>query len=170
MPKVSNKENKNIYFRRREELKLTRDKASELLESIPPERIEKIENERVEPHPEEILVMAEKYKSPELCNYYCSNQCPIGMQYVPEVKVQNLSQIILKMLDSLNAAQDNQRRLISITADGMIDDTEIDDFVNIQEELEKISVTVEALQLWTEQMIANGLINMEKYNARKNRK
>lgn len=170
MPKVSNKENKNLYFRRREELKLTRDKASELLESISPERIEKIENERVEPHPEEILVMAEKYKSPELCNYYCSNQCPIGMQYVPEVKVQNLSQIILKMVDSLNTVQDNQRRLISITADGMIDDTEIDDFVNIQEELEKISVTVEALQLWTEQMIANGLINMEKYDERKNRK
>lgn len=170
MPKVSNKENKNIYFRKREELKLTRDKASELLESIPPERIEKIENERVEPHPEEILVMAEKYKFPELCNYYCSNHCPIGMQYVPEVKVQNLSQIILKMVDSLNTVQDNQRRLISITADGMIDDAEIDDFVSIQEDLEKISVTVEALQLWTEQMIANGLINMEKYDARKNRK
>ena len=45
MPRVSNKENKNIYFSRREELKLTRDQASELLESIPPERIEKIENE-----------------------------------------------------------------------------------------------------------------------------
>ena len=29
------------YFSRREELKLTRDQASELLESIPPERIEK---------------------------------------------------------------------------------------------------------------------------------
>ncbi len=170
MPRVSNKENKNIYFRRREELKLTRDKASELLESISPERIEKIENERVEPRPEEILVMAEKYKFPELCNYYCSNQCPVGMQYVPEVKVQNLSQIILKMLDSLNMVQDNQRRLINITADGMIDDTEIDDFINIQEELEKISVTVEALQLWTEQMMANGLIDMEKYNARKNKK
>lgn len=170
MPKVSNKENKNIYFRRREELKLSRAKASELLESIPLERIEKIENERVKPHPEEILVMAEKYKSPELCNYYCSNQCPIGMQYVPEVKVQNLSQIILKMVDSLNTVQDEQHRLISITADGMIDDTEIDDFLNIQEELEKISITVEALQLWTEQTIANGLINMEKYNERKNQK
>ena len=48
-------------------------------------RIEKIENERVEAHPEEILVMADKYKAPELCNYYCSNQCAIGRQYVPEV-------------------------------------------------------------------------------------
>ncbi len=114
MPRVSNKESKNIYFSRREELRLTRDQASELLESIPPERIEKIENERVEPHPEEILIMAQKYKSPELCNYYCSNQCPIGQQYVPEVKIQDLSQIVLKMVDSLNTVQDNQRRLISI--------------------------------------------------------
>ena len=170
MPKVSNKENKNIYFRRREELGLTRDQASELLESIPPERIEKIENERVEAHPEEILVMADKYKAPELCNYYCSNQCAIGRQYVPEVKIQELSRILLKMVDSLNSVQDNQRRLISITADGVIDDSEIDDFVDIQEELEKISITVEALQLWSEQMLANGSINIEKYEARRNKK
>lgn len=170
MPKVSNKENKNAYFRRREELKLTRDQASELLESIPPERIEKIENERVEPHPEEILIMAQKYKSPELCNYYCSKQCPIGKQYVPEVKIQALSQIVLKMVDSLNTMQDNQRRFIGIAADGVIDDTEIDDFVNIQEKLEEISIAAEALRLWTEQMVANGAMDMEKYEARRNRK
>lgn len=170
MAKISTKENKNVYFQRREELKLTRDQASELLESITPERIEKIENERVEPHPEEILIMADKFKSPELCNYYCSNQCPIGKQYVPEVKIQDLSKIILKMVNSLNTVQDNQRRLISITADGVIDDIEIDDFIDIQEELEKISITVEALQLWSEQMVANGEINMEKYEARRKRK
>lgn len=169
MPRVSSKENKNIYFKLREKMGLTRDKASELLESIPPERIEKIENERVEPHPDEVLIMAEKYKSPELCNYYCSNQCPIGQQYVPEVKVQDLSMIVLKMVNSLNEVQDNQRRLISITADGVIDDSEIDDFVQIQEELENISITVEALQLWTEQMVANGSINIDKYNARRSK-
>ena len=169
MPKVSSKENKNAYFRRREELKLTREQASELLETIPPERIEKIENERVEPHPDEIKLMAEKYKAPELCNYYCSNQCPIGQQYVPEVKIQNLSQIVLSMVDSLNDVQDNQKRLIRITADGVIDDTEIDDFVDIQEKLEKISITVEALQLWSEQMLANGAIDKEKYQTRRSR-
>ena len=74
------------------------------------------------------------------------------------------------MVDSLNTVQDSQRRFIGITADGVIDDTEIDDFVNIQEQLEKISVAVEALQLWTEQMIANGVMDMEKYEARRNRK
>jgi transcriptional regulator with XRE-family HTH domain len=165
MPKVSSKENKNPYFQRREELKLTREQASELLDTIPPERIEKIENERVEPHPEEIMIMAEKYKSPELCNYYCSHQCPIGQQYVPEIEIKDLSQIILKMLASLNEVQDKQKRLISITADGVIDEDEIADFVNIQDELEKISISVETLQLWVEQMLANGTIDMEKYEA-----
>ena len=88
---------------------------------------------------------------------------------MPEVKIQDLSQIVLKMVDSLNTVQDNQRRLISITADGIVDDSEIDDFVSIQEELEKISITVEALQLWTEQMVANGAIDMDKYEDRRKR-
>jgi hypothetical protein len=170
MPRVSTKENKNAYFKRREELKLTREQASELLESIPPERIEKIENERAEPHPDEIMIMAEKYKSPELCNYYCSKQCPIGQRYVPEIRMQDLSQIVLSTVDSLNTVQDKQKRFINITADGVIDDAEVDDFVDIQMELEKISVAVETLQLWSEQMLANGKINVEKYEARKKEK
>jgi aldehyde:ferredoxin oxidoreductase len=136
-----------------------------LLDTIPTERIEKIENERVEPHPEEIMIMAEKYKSPELCNYYCSHQCPIGKRYVPEIEIKDLSQIILKMLASLNEVQDKQKRLINITADGVIDKDEIADFVYIQDELEKISISVETLQIWVEQMLANGTIDMEKYEA-----
>ena len=46
MARVSTKANKNIYQRIREALHLTRESASDLLESLPPERIEKIENER----------------------------------------------------------------------------------------------------------------------------
>ena len=58
----------------------------------------------------------------------------------------------------------SQERLIEITADGMIDDDEIKDFVFIQKELERISITVETLQLWVEQMLADKKINIEKYN------
>lgn len=159
MGRVSVKENKNPYHVCRETLGLSREKAGELLESIPAERIEKIENERVLPHPDEVLVMSNKYKSPELCNYYCSNQCPIGQQYVPEIKIKDLSQIVLEMIASLNAMNKKQERLIEIAADGTIDAEEISDFKNIQKELEKISITVETLQLWMEQMQANGMID-----------
>ena len=54
MARVSTKENKNIYQRTREGLSLTREAASDLLEGITPERIEKIENERSLPHPDEV--------------------------------------------------------------------------------------------------------------------
>ena len=70
MGRASTRENKNIYQTTREAMHLTREAAGELLESIPPERIEKIENERSLPHPDEVLTMAEKYKQPGLCNYF----------------------------------------------------------------------------------------------------
>ena len=165
---VSKKENKNIYHQKREELELSREKASELLVTIPPERIERIENEKFLPHPDEVLAMAEGYKSPELCNYYCANECPIGKQYVPEIKVKDLSQIVLEMLASLNSMHRKQERLIEITADGIIDNDEVKDFVQIQEELERISIAVETLQLWSEQMIAAGKINVEVYEKYRN--
>ena len=89
MGRKSTKENKNLYQLTREDLKLSREAAAELLESVTPERIEKIENERSLPHPDEVLVMSDKYKQPSLCNYYCANQCPIGQEYVPEVKTRD---------------------------------------------------------------------------------
>lgn len=168
MGRISKKENKNIYQTRREELGLSRDKASELLETITPERIEKIENEKTTAHPDEVMLMSEKYKLPQLCNYYCANECPIGKHYVPEIQNKALSQIVLEMLASLNSMNKKQERLIEITADGNIDKNEIRDFIKIQEELERISITVEALQLWTEQMLADNIINKEIYEEIKN--
>lgn len=164
MGRVSTKANKNLYQRKREELGLTREKASELLETVPPERIEKIENEKTLPHPDEVLTMAEGYKAPQLCNYYCANECPIGKQYVPEIKVKDLSRIVLEMLASLNSMHKQQERLIEITADDTISTDEVKDFVRIQDELEKISITVETLQLWAEQMLATGKIDIAAYN------
>ena len=140
-----------------------------LPQTVSPERLEKIENERSDPHPDEVLLMARKYRKPSLCNYYCANECPIGHQYVPEVQVKELSSIVLEMLASLNSVHKQKDRLIEIAADGKISGEEIDDFIYIQEELERISITVETLQLWSERMLANGVIDAEAYNARKNR-
>ena len=168
MARASVKENKNPYQTTREDLGLTREKASELLVSLPAERIEKIENERIVPHPEDILAMSKGYKVPHLCNYYCSNQCPIGQEYVPEIKNRALPEIILEILAHLNAMNQKKDRLIEITFDGKIDKDEIDDFIYIQQELERISVTVEALQLWAEKMLADGVIDKDEYEKRKN--
>lgn len=157
----------SIYKQIRKAHDMTRDDvcdaAVNLNAPLQPERLERIENGKLEIHPEEVMLLSEIYGEPTLCNHYCSKECPIGQKYVPEIKVKDLTQIVLEMLSSLNSMKKSQERLIEITADGIIDDEEIKDFVFIQKELERISITVETLQLWVEQMIAEDKIDKEKY-------
>ena len=160
--KKSIKKDKNIYQLSREELELTRESASERMGCISADRIEKIESEKSLAHPDEVMVMADAYKKPNLCNYFCSHECPIGREYVPEIQPKDLSQIVLEMLASLNTIDKHRDRLIEITADGKIGKEEMTDFQKIQEQLSKISLSVESLRLWVEDTIANGKITSEK--------
>lgn len=80
-----------------------------------------------------------------------------------------LSAIVIEMLASLNSVNKTKDRLIEIAADGVISEDEIDDFIYIQYELERISITVETLQLWAEKMLANGVIDADQYFAHKNK-
>ena len=134
MGKKSIKENKNVYQLAREAMDYTRDKAAEEMGYVSSDRIEKIESEKTTPHPDEILAMASAYKSPELCNYYCTHECPIGQKNMPVLEVKGLSQIVLEMLAGLNAVNKEKERLIEITVDGEISEDEIHDFVAINEE------------------------------------
>lgn len=161
MGRKSTKENKNIYQTSREAIELTREAAAEQLQFISSDRIEKIENEKSLPHPDEILAMADCYKNPALCNYYCSHECPIGQEYVPEVKSKELSQITLEMLASLNSLDKQKARLVEITVDGIISEDEMEDFKKIQEQLEYISMAIDSLQLWVQKAIMDGKIAEE---------
>ena len=102
MGKQSTRENKTIYQLCREAAGLTRAEASEKMDAVSDSKIEKFEYETQEPTPYDILQMADAYKKPELCNYYCSHKCEIGHRYVPEVEMTNLSNIILETIASLN--------------------------------------------------------------------
>lgn len=161
MGRKSTRENKNIYQTSREAVELTREAAAEQLQFISSDRIEKIENEKSLPHPDEILAMADCYKNPALCNYYCSHECPIGQEYVPEVKSKELSQITLEMLASLNSLDKQKARLVEITVDGIISEDEMEDFKKIQEQLEYISMAIDSLQLWVQKAIMDGKIAEE---------
>ena len=167
----TNATSKNIYREARDNLELTREQAVDLFTennfSMPYERIERIEKDKFDPTPEEVCAMASVYRMPELKNYYCTHQCAIGKESVPEIKMKDLSQIILGMLASLNSMQRKQERLIEITEDGEISDEELKDFIQIQKELDRISMTVTTLKLWSEQQLAIGNISREKYEALK---
>ncbi|MGN0658311.1 MAG: helix-turn-helix domain-containing protein [Emergencia sp.] len=161
MGKKSLNINDNVYCDRRQKAGMTRAQASEAT-YISESRIEKIESGKIEPNPEDVYAMSQAYKDPGLCNYYCSQVCRIGREYVPEVKAKTLSEIVIEMLASLNSLNREKDRLIEIVADGRIADDELRDFASIKNQLEQLSLTVDALQLWVNRTIASGAIDKDK--------
>lgn len=155
MGKRSVKENKNVYQEMRESCNLTRERAGELMQFVSADRIEKIENERSLPRPEEVLAMSECYNSPELCNYYCTHECQIGMKYTQEVEVKELSQIVLETIAFSDKFNSLKNRFVEITVDGKITEDEYKDFTEIQKNLDNLSSAVDSLKFWVEKTVRN---------------
>lgn len=167
MGRQSTKADKNIYQIYREENGLTREKASEQMEGVSAARIEKIEYGTQEPTPYDVVQMADCYKHPDLCNYYCTHRCDIGERYVPEVTVSELSSIVLETIASLNEINPYTGRLIQIARDGRITDDEIPDFAFISTKLDEISVAINALNLWVDKTAGENNLNLDRLKAEK---
>lgn len=151
---------------KREDPKWSREFAAEKL-GFSDDKLERIENGRQDPSPQDVIVMADVYLAPQLCNYYCHNSCVIGERYVPEVTASDLPTIIIRLLDSLYKVEDIKKPLINITADGVIDDDEITELVNVQSTLETLSEMTSALNLLIERKLLAGEISSELYKAAK---
>ena len=159
MGRRSTKENKTIYQTTREELGLTREKAAEMIPGFSSERIEKIENGRIQIQPDDVMLLAEYYKAPFLCNYYCANECPIGQVHALRPEPKELAQIAVETLNALNRMNRSKDRLLEIVEDGQVRSDEYDDFVEIKEVLDRIALSVANLQLWVNEQIAAGKLN-----------
>lgn len=167
MGRLSTKADKTIYQLCREESGLSREKASELMNGMSASRIEKIEYETQQPTPFDIVQMADCYKRPDLCNYYCSHRCEIGDRYVPEIEVSELANIILETIASLNEINPHTSRLIQIARDGKITDDELHDFAYISSKLDEVSLAINALNLWVEKTASENDLNIELLNSEK---
>lgn len=162
MGKVSVKENKSVYQIARDNLGLSRAAAVEYIpgnpkypgmDGITEDRLVKLESGLTAIQPSDVVAMAKRYNEPELRNYYCCHECPIGAIDAPEVVYKdNVHQILVNMVVSLESVNSKKSRLMEILSDGVVDDTEIKDLNKILEELEKISMTIESIQLWCEKV------------------
>lgn len=161
MGRKSIKENKSIYQLTREELELTREKAADLIPGFSPERIEKLENGRIQIQPEDVMLMAEYYKSPKLRNYYCCNECPIGQVMAPKIEDKDFVQITVETTNCLNKLNKYKDRLLEISEDNQVRPDEYEDFVEIKGMLDKLRLSIANLNMWFEEKIALGEIEEE---------
>lgn len=160
MGRNSTKENKSVYQLAREELNLTRAQASEKIGWITDSRLEKIENGKTPIHPDDVIAMSKVYDKPILLNKYCTHDCPIGKLSITEYEIEDLPQITLQILSSLNAIEDKKNKFIEISEDGKISDKEINDLVLIKKDLEKIEYSVGKLKLWIESFVSKDKIKI----------
>lgn len=63
-------------------------------------RLARIELGSTIPYQEEVLLMADCYKAPELKGNYCREMCPLGKN-MPKIENAGLDRISLRMLSSL---------------------------------------------------------------------
>ena len=164
MGRKSTRENKTAYQLARERAELTLEEAENRMNGMTADRISRIEGGTVHVQPEDVLMMAECYKAPELRNYYCSHECAIGRETVPEIESKSIAQIAIETLNSLNKLTREKDRLLEIVEDGKVMTDELEDFVTIKSTLDRISTSVSALQLWVDGQIADGQLKKEDFD------
>ncbi len=89
---------------------------------------------------EKAVILADLYNAPELLNYYCIHECPIGQNHAISDEVPSIEHITLKLLKAMRVSQLKpiMEQLVDIAEDGKITDDE-------KEELEKIVAYMEDL-------------------------
>ena len=98
--------------------------------------------------PETALRMQEVYQDPTLTARYCSDYCPIGQIFAHQVpKNETLCQAVLGLLKEGNDVARVRDNLIEITADGIIDDEEMQTFESIMDELLDLELKIEEVKM-----------------------
>lgn len=156
MGRRSVKENKSVYMLARESCGLTREQASEVIDGISPGRLEKLESGRTTMQPEDVVMLARAYKEPSLCNHYCARECAIGRGRVPILSEKSLPQIAIEMVNGINGLSEWKDRLLQIAEDGTVSEDENEDFSEIREMIDKLSLAADNLQLWLDKEEAQG--------------
>ena len=91
--------------------------------------------------------MADAYNAPELLNYHCTHDCPIGCCTMTKADLRSIEQIALRSYGALKNAQEVREALIDIAADGIIDDTERPRVAEILRQLKDIGQVADELSI-----------------------
>lgn len=95
------------------------------------------------------VIMADGYKAPELCNYYCLHECPIGRDKPIAEETTSIERVTLKILKGIKTERLNEmkEKLVEIAEDGVISEDEKGDMEEILSYLDELAKTISELRL-----------------------
>ncbi len=148
--------NENVYFRCRKEAAKYNDKlnsregAAELLGvSVSSLADYELGNTKIVPV-DKVVLMSDLYNAPQLCNTYCSTECPIGRRKEQACEIKTLEHTVIGLIDLLQIERLQQimSRLTRIAVDGKVSDDEKDSMNEIVQYLGKVRLLVDELNLF----------------------
>ena len=97
---------------------------------------------------EKAVLMADLYKCPELLNYYCLKECPIGQDKPISYASNDIDRITVKVLKHLKLEQleEIKGKLLDIAEDGRISAEELEDMEQIVRYFDELEKTVTELR------------------------
>lgn len=128
---------------------LNREGAAEVL-NMSLSSVEEAETGRSKTMPvDKAVQMAKGYCAPELLNYYCLHECPIGCKRAISADVVSLERAAVKTTQLLRkeTVQWIKHRLQDIAMDGIVTDDEVDDFVEVVDALSDVSKIISELEI-----------------------
>lgn len=154
MSKIATKAADNMFCQARYEAAKfnerlsSREGAAEEL-GIDRTRLARIELGSTIPYQEEVLLMADCYRAPELKGNYCREMCPLGKN-MPKIENEGLDRISLRMLSSFRKINEAKETLLDITTDGVISDEEKPELEEIIRTLDEVNEITQNLKNWIE--------------------
>ena len=110
-------------------------------------------------------MMADLYNAPELKSYYCANDCPIGKGMPIPTKISSIELITIKVMKVFTpgSVEEATKKLISISADGMLTKDNLPDIAWLLRYLDDLSQTLGELRLSCQKFLsAGGGFNIKK--------
>jgi len=131
----------------------SRERAALLL-GIERSRLARIELDKIVPYSEEVLIMAREYDAPYLCADYCKHICPIGIQQQSKsVKplpkdADTLERLALRFLSSIQQVDDISNRLINISKDGIVEESEYESLHSVLQSMDELTANIQLIRDW----------------------
>ena len=120
-------------------------------------RYNAIERGMIAPTPEEVKRISDAFFAPEVCSYYCSQECAVGSETYPLLESNDLKGISLVLMTALHYLEDCQKKLDAIFADHKVTHDEEQELLNQIICLDRIIFSADSLSLWMQHTIIKQL-------------
>ena len=94
------------------------------------------------------VLIADLYNAPQLLNYYCLHECPIGCRHSISDEVVDIDRVTVKLLKGLRVdkLEEIKDSLLDIAEDGKITDDEKPELKEVLDYLDSLAKTVSELK------------------------